>query len=86
VRFKLDENLSPSLAEMFAAAGHEAHSVAQQRLGGQPDALVIEVCSGEQRVFVTLDLDFSNNLAYPPVEFAAIVVLRLADQAHEMLG
>jgi predicted nuclease of predicted toxin-antitoxin system len=82
VRFKLDENLSPSLAEMFAAAGHEAHSVAQQSLGGQPDARVIEVCSGEQRVFVTLDLDFSNILAYPPAEFAGIVVLRLADQAH----
>jgi predicted nuclease of predicted toxin-antitoxin system len=82
VRFKLDENLSPSLAELFAAAGHEAHSVAQQGLGGQADARVIEVCGREQRAFVTLDLDFSNILSYPPAQFAGIIVLRLADQAH----
>jgi predicted nuclease of predicted toxin-antitoxin system len=60
VRFKLDENLSPSLAELFAAAVHETHSVAQQGLGGQADARVIEVCGREQRAFVTLDLDLSK--------------------------
>jgi hypothetical protein len=31
---------------------------------------------------VTLDLDFSNILAYPLANFMGIVVLRLADQAH----
>jgi predicted nuclease of predicted toxin-antitoxin system len=82
VKFKLDENLSPSLAAMFAAVGHEAHSVVQQALGGQPDERVIDVCRREQRALITLDLDFSNILAYPPAKFTGIVVLRLADQAH----
>jgi hypothetical protein len=31
---------------------------------------------------ITLDLDFSNILAYPPAHFTGIVVLRLNDQAH----
>ena len=79
MKFKLDENLSPSLAAGFAAAGHDAHSVVQQSLGGQPDAIVIDVCRHEQRVLVTLDLDFANILAYPPAQFTGIVVLRLAD-------
>ena len=82
MKFKLDENLSPSLATLFVTAGHDAHSVVQQALGGQPDERVIDVCRREQRTLVTLDLDFSNILAYPPTEFAGIVVLRLADQAH----
>jgi predicted nuclease of predicted toxin-antitoxin system len=82
VKFKLDENLSPVLAEMFSVAGHDAHSVVQQALGGQPDERVIDVCSREHRTLVTLDLDFSNILAYPPARFAGIVVLRLANQAH----
>jgi predicted nuclease of predicted toxin-antitoxin system len=82
VKFKLDENLSPSLATPFTVAGHDAHSVVQQSLGGQPDDRVIEVCRREGRVLVTLDLDFSNILAYPPANFMGIVVLRLADQAH----
>jgi hypothetical protein len=34
---------------------------------------------------VTLDLDFSNILSYPPSAFAGIVVLRLANQAHATL-
>ena len=82
MKFKLDENLSPSLGAVFAAAAHEAHSVVQQGLGGQPDERVIDVCSREQRALVTLDLDFSNILAYPPAKFTGIVVLRLPDQAH----
>jgi predicted nuclease of predicted toxin-antitoxin system len=76
VKFKLDENLSPSLAALFAADGHEAHSVVQQALGGQPDERVIDVCRREQRALITLDLDFSNILAYPPAKFTGIVVLR----------
>jgi predicted nuclease of predicted toxin-antitoxin system len=85
VKFKLDENLPPSLAEVFAAAGHEAHSVVQQALGGKPDQQVADVCNLELRALVTLDLDFSNILSYPPSASAGIVVLRLANQAHATL-
>ena len=81
MKFKLVENLSPSLSTQFTAAGHDAHSVVQS-LGGQPDDRVIEVCRHEGRVLVTLDLDFSNILAYPPANFMGIIVFRLADQAH----
>ena len=82
MKFKLDENLSASLAQVFSAAGHDAHSVVQQALGGQPDPRVIDVCKREGRALVTLDLDFSNIQAYPPSAFAGIVVLRLASQGH----
>jgi predicted nuclease of predicted toxin-antitoxin system len=67
---------------MFVDAGHDAHSVVQQSLGGQPDERVIDFCRREGRALITLDLDFSNVLAYPPANFAGIVVFRLADQAH----
>jgi predicted nuclease of predicted toxin-antitoxin system len=82
VKFKLDENLSPSLAKLFTAAGHDAHSIVAQNLSGQPDEIVIDVCSREQRALITFDLDFSNILAYPPQRYAGIAVLRLATQAH----
>lgn len=82
MKFKLDENLSVSLAQVFSAAGYDAHTVVQQALGGQPDDRVIDVCKREGRALVTLDLDFSNIQAYPPSTFAGIVVLRLASQGH----
>ncbi len=84
MKFKLDENLSPSLAKLFAAAGHEAHSVAEEALNGKPDERVIEVCAGEQRALITFDLDFSNIRAYPPQQYPSIAVLRLASQDHSV--
>jgi hypothetical protein len=39
VNFKLDENLSPTLAAGFLAAGHDAHSVLEQALGGAEELL-----------------------------------------------
>jgi predicted nuclease of predicted toxin-antitoxin system len=82
VKFKLDENLSPTLVEVFSATGHDAHSVVQQALGGATDERVLDVCRREQRALVTLDLDFSNILAYPPADCPGLNVLRLPDQAH----
>lgn len=82
MKFKLDENLSPTLADVFAAAGHDAHSVVQEALGGASDERVLEVYRRERRALVTLDLDFSNILAYPPTDGPGLVVLRLPDQAH----
>lgn len=82
MKFKLDENLSPSLAPLFADAGHDAHSIVEQALSGKPDERVIEVCQRELRTLVTFDLDFSNILTYPPANYAGIIVLRLSDQAH----
>lgn len=37
----------------------------------------IEVCRAERRVMVTLDLDFSNVLRFPPGLYAGIAVLRV---------
>jgi predicted nuclease of predicted toxin-antitoxin system len=82
VNFKLDENPSPTLASEFLAAGHEAHSVLEQTLGGASDPRVIEICRLENRALITLDLDFANIQRYPPALNAGIVVLRLGSQAH----
>jgi predicted nuclease of predicted toxin-antitoxin system len=84
VKFKLDENLSPSLAELFTSAGHDAHSVVDQGLGGATDPAVLLYCTQESRVLVTFDLDFTNIQAHPPGTHAGIVVLRLATQSHAL--
>lgn len=82
MKFKLDENLSPSLSVAFAAAGREAHSIVQQSLGGENDERVVEICAREGRALVTLDLDLAQIPQYPPANYLGIVVLRLANQSH----
>ena len=80
-RFKLDENLPRDALIFLAGAGHDAHSVSDERLGGGADAGVLEACLNEDRILVTLDLDFADIRAYPPSEHRGIWVLRPVTQS-----
>ena len=81
MEFKLDENLPSEASQILRAAGHDAVSVLDQRLGGYPDTDIAAVCRSELRILITLDTDFGNILAYPPRDFPGIVVIRTDDQA-----
>ena len=48
---------------------------------GKPDPQVESVCQTEQRVLVTLDLDFSDIRTYPPSQYLGIIVLRPRKQS-----
>lgn len=76
-KFKVDENLPRGVVELLAAAGHDAMSVQNQRLGGRPDSEIANACREEERALVTLDLDFADIRAFPPSDFGGIIVLRL---------
>jgi len=76
VRLKLDENLDLRLVPFLAAAGHDVDSVRDEKLSGQPDRVIYETCRENARTLVTLDLDFSNPLRFPPAPSGGIVVLR----------
>jgi predicted nuclease of predicted toxin-antitoxin system len=77
LKVKLDENLGRRSVELFKESDHEVSTVTDQQLGGTSDADLIEVCRTEDRVLVTLDLDFSNVMRFPPQKYAGIVVLRV---------
>jgi predicted nuclease of predicted toxin-antitoxin system len=77
-RFKIDENLPREAADVLREAGHDAMSVMDQQLGGRQDPDIAAVCRAEDRTLVTLNLDFADIRAYPPSEYAGIIVLRLA--------
>ncbi len=76
MKFKLDENLGNRSIELFRQAGHDTVTVEEQNLDSAFDKALISVCRDERRALVTLDLDFSNVLVFPPSDFAGIAVLR----------
>ena len=80
--FKVDENLHEDVAEFLRQHGHDAVTVFDQNLQGHSDVEVAEVCRLEGRAILTQDLDFGNILAFPPQDYAGIVVLRLGDQSR----
>ena len=77
MKVKLDENLGNRAAALFGDFGHQVMTVSEQDLQGTNDDDLIDACRAEERVLVTLDLDFSNVLRFPPERYAGIVVLRL---------
>ncbi len=90
MRFKVDENLPLEVAEILRDAGYDAVTVVEEGLGGEKDDVVAEVCRKEQRALVTLDAGFGDIRAYPPEEYAGLVILRLGrqDKGHvlEVMG
>lgn len=85
MQFKIDENLPIEIAELLIDAGYDAKTANEQQLQGIRDPILIDVCKSEQRVLVTLDIDFSDIRAYPPEEFLGIIVLRVRIQAKRHL-
>ena len=76
VRFKLDENIPRDAAASLRSAGYDAHLAVDEGLDGHPDAELLDACRREDRVLITLDLDFADILMYPPSTHAGVWVLR----------
>ena len=81
LRFKLDENLALAAGSLLSAAGHDAQTVRSQALAGAPDADILQACLVEDRILITLDLDFSDIRSYPPESTYGLVVLWLTSHS-----
>jgi predicted nuclease of predicted toxin-antitoxin system len=81
MRFKVDENLPIDVAEILRANNHDAMTIFDQEMVGQPDLKVASVCRAEERALVTLDLDFSDIRTHPPAAHAGIIILRPRTQS-----
>ena len=79
-KFKLDENLPLEAAAVLRDAGYDTATIPDQQMMGNPDSKVASVCKDEDRVLVTLDLNFADIRLYRPADHAGIIVLRLARQ------
>lgn len=77
MKFKLDENFGTRTQHLFVAQGHDVQTVRSQGLQGTSDGNLFSVCQSERRCLVTLDLDFSDVIRFPPSQTSGIVVLRL---------
>lgn len=81
MKFKTDENLPLDAAATLREAGFDVQTVWDEGLAGAGDEIVAKHAQDEQRVLITLDLDFASIQSYPPDRFAGIVVLRA--KAHD---
>jgi predicted nuclease of predicted toxin-antitoxin system len=85
LKLKIDENLPVDCAVILRDASFEADTVFDERLVGADDSAIASRARSEDRVLVTLDLDFSNIRAYPPSQHTGIIVLRPKKQDKRMV-
>jgi predicted nuclease of predicted toxin-antitoxin system len=76
LRIKVDEDLPMAAVQLLRAAGHDAVSVIQQRMGGMKDPALWKVIQAENRFLVTADKGFGDIRAFPPGTHAGVLVLR----------
>jgi predicted nuclease of predicted toxin-antitoxin system len=85
LKFKIDENLPAECASLLREAGFEAATVAEEKLSGADDSILFDRCRTENRILITLDLDFADVHTYPPGSHSGIVVFRSGSQDKPML-
>ncbi len=77
MKFKIDENLPVEFADKLRAIGYDAVTVFEQRMGGTSDEDLFSVCINEDRILMTLDIDFADIRMYPPSVSPGILVFRI---------
>ena len=86
MKFKLDENLGPTIKQIFQGAGYDVHTIFEQNMLGKQDIYIYEHCLREGYCLVSLDLDFSDIVRFPPVNTHGIVILRIPKrQSYELI-
>lgn len=78
---KIDESLSPVLAEPLREAGHDVRTVIDQGWGGKLDPDLFPLVCEEQAFFITADVGFGDIRQYPPGTHPGILVLRVARES-----
>lgn len=80
MKFLLDENLSPRIAEILAEVGHDAIHVRDIALRSSPDEQVLEAAREAGRVIISADTDFGDLLAASNAAGPSVLLLRRQGQ------
>jgi len=76
VKIKLDENLSRYLKGQLAQLGHDVSTALEEGLLGRLDIDVGTAAKSEDRMILTLDLDFADLRKFPPGSHPGVILFR----------
>jgi predicted nuclease of predicted toxin-antitoxin system len=77
VRFLVDMNLSPAIADGLRSLRFDAVHVRDVGLARASDEEIFRFAAGERRTIVTADLDFADIVAASGIDVVSVILLRL---------
>ena len=83
MRFLIDADLPRSVAPLLSSFGHEAIDVRDIGLRTADDPTIAEYARSKNLCLITGDFGFADVRAYPPEQYAGLVVLQLSRHATE---
>jgi predicted nuclease of predicted toxin-antitoxin system len=76
MKLKLDENLSRHLKPVLIAQGHDTLTAADEGLLSRPDTEIARAAAAEERMLLTLDVQFADLRKHPPGSHPGIILFR----------
>jgi len=76
MKLKLDENLSHHLKNILIGLNHNITTAADEGLLSQSDTIIASAAKAEERILLTLDIEFGDLRKYPPGSHPGIILFR----------
>jgi predicted nuclease of predicted toxin-antitoxin system len=76
MKLKLDENISRHLKPVLIGLGHDVLTAADEDLLSHPDTEIARAAKDEQRMLLTLDVEFADLRKYPPGSHPGVILFR----------
>lgn len=76
MKFLIDNNLSPLLADALKAAGHDAVHLRDLGMQAATDHAVLEHARADERILVSADTDFGGLLARSGTSTPSVILIR----------
>ena len=76
MKFLVDQNRSPRLAQLLCESGHDAVHALERGLERAEDDVILDVARDEQRIVVSGDTDFGALLALARQKSPSVILFR----------